>query len=156
MAELKNCPKLNFPAYRFRLTGDHGCLRIWDGLRGRWLVLTPEEWVRQHVLCMLTQGFSVPSALVSQECSVMVNGMPQRADVVVYRRSGHPLILVECKSPDVKMTPAVYAQAVRYNAVLGAKYIMLTNGLKHYLYENRPEGYEKLNNMPAFSEELGM
>lgn len=149
MAETKNWPKLNFPAFRFRVSEAGGQLRVWDELRGAWLVLTPEEWVRRHVVRVLTERMEVPERLISQEYPVCVQGMSQRADVVVCGRDGGPLMLVECKAPGVEVDAKVYAQAVRYNAVVGARYIMITNGLRHFVYEARGDGeYARLDIMP--------
>lgn len=150
-------PRLNLPACNFKVRReDDGCVRLWDTLRKVWLVLTPEEWVRQHVLGMLMQGMSIPPALISQECPVCLNGMPQRADIVVYGKDSSPLMLVECKAPDVAITPAVYAQAVRYNTVLGARYLFLTNGLQHRIYEQTGEEYRIMEVMPDLSGSAGI
>jgi type I site-specific restriction endonuclease len=109
-------------------------------------VLTPEEWVRRHVLGFL----GVEAARISQEHPVVVNGTAQRADIVVFGSDGRPLVLVECKAPGVAVSDAVLAQAFRYNAVLGARYVMLTNGLDHYIYEVTPDGkYAALKEFPA-------
>lgn len=155
MSDIKNCPKLNFPPLRFRVSEEGGRLRVWDGIRGCWLVLTPEEWVRRHLVGLLTEHLGVPPQLIAQEYPVQVQGMPQRADVVVSGRDGRPLLLAECKAPEVAIDAAVYAQAVRYNAVLGARFIMLTNGLKHYVYELvAGGGYVKSETFPQLADLL--
>lgn len=142
-------PQLNFPGYRFRVRREGGALRIWDALRGCWLVLTPEEWVRQHLLRYLVEGCGAPPAMVRQECPVCVQGMPQRADVVVYGADARPLLLAECKAPEVAVTRQVFDQAVRYNAVLGARYIVVTNGLRHAIHEYLPDAsYAPLREFP--------
>lgn len=132
-------PKLNFPQYAFRMRSFAGSNKVWDELRRVWLVLTPEEWVRRHVVRWLTDSGVLPVMIV-QEYPVCVQGQPQRADIVVFGKDARPFLLVECKEPKVDMTGSVYAQAVRYNAVVGARYIMLTNGLKHSLYECSGDG----------------
>lgn len=146
-------PRLNLPAADFRVRREaDGGLRIWDALRRKWLVLTPEEWVRQHLLRMLTGRMGVPPAAISQECPVCIEGMPQRADVVVFAGDGKPLLLAECKAPDAGADPAAYAQAVRYNTVLGARYILVTDGMKHFAYEYAPDGtYTSLERLPDLS-----
>jgi hypothetical protein len=94
-------------------------------------------------------GMGVSGALVSQEYPVMVNGAAQRADIVVFGVDGRPRMLVECKAPSVAVDAAVMAQAFRYNAVLGARYVMLTNGLDHYIYEVTEAGeYVALKEFP--------
>ena len=122
---------------------------MWDAVRGRGLVLTGEEWVRRHVLAMLVERAGVSSARIAQEYPVEVNGQAQRADIVVFGRDGRPLMVVECKAPGVAVSDAVLAQAFRYNAVLGARHVMLTNGLDHYIYKVTAGGeYLPLKDFP--------
>ena len=97
-------------------------------------MLTPEEWVRRHLLVFLVERCGACAKRIVQEYPVRLNGQPQRADVVVVDAAGQPLLLAECKAPDVKLDGRTLAQAVRYNSVLGARYILLTNGLTHYCY----------------------
>ena len=123
---------LNFPRYRFRLRAMDRPARIWDALRRQWLVLTPEEWVRQHLIRYLTTETGALPASVSQEYPVALGGMAQRADVVVTGRSGRPCLLAECKAPEVSLDRSVLSQAVRYNSVVQAPYIVITNGLQHF------------------------
>ncbi len=114
--------------------------RVWDRVRGRWLVLTPEEGVRRDILAMLTGpktagGLGIAPTSIAQEYPIDLNGTTQRADIVVFDHSAQPLMLVECKAPEVAISDAVLAQAFRYNTVLGAHYVMLTNGRDHYVYQ---------------------
>ncbi len=142
-------PKLNLPPCRLRVVERGGELCVWDVVRGRWLVLTPEEWVRRHVLAMLTGHRGVSAALIAQEYPVEVNGATQRADIVVFGPGGRPLMVVECKAPGVAIDGEVLAQAFRYNTVLGARYVMLTGGLDHYIYEISDGGeYLPLRDFP--------
>jgi predicted type IV restriction endonuclease len=144
-------PKLSLPPCRLKVARRGGELCVWDVVRGRWLVLTPEEWVRRHVLAMLTVGAGVPPTSIAQEYPVTVNGQPQRADVVVFSGS-RPLLLVECKAPDVPISDSTLAQAFRYNAVLGARYVMLTSGVVHYIYEVTATGeYRSLKDFPKLT-----
>lgn len=134
-------PKLNYPAIRLRARRSvSGRTEIFDAVRGRWLVLTPEEWVRRHVVeYMLSQCGFLPQQIV-EEYPVNINGMPQRADIVAIGHDAKPLIVVECKEPNVKIDQAVLDQAVRYNSVLGCRYIVLTNGLSTYCYIKTEDG----------------
>ena len=141
-------PSLNFPPFRFRVTETDGETRVWDELRRCWLVLTPEEWVRRHLIRFLSEQGGVSAQMICQEYPVSIQGMPQRADVVVFGSEGVPLLLAECKAPSVRIDAEVYAQALRYNAVVQARYLMLTNGLKHYIYERRTDGYVPLSALP--------
>lgn len=141
-------PKLDFPAARLRVRRNpDGRAAVWDSLRGCFLVLTPEEWVRRHLIEWLV-GYGVPPVNICQEYPVDMSGAAQRADVVVVGRDAAPLLLVECKAADVKIDAGVWDQAVRYNSVVGARYVMLTNGLTHYVYERRADGYAALATLP--------
>ncbi len=142
-------PQLNFPPYRFRLSREGGCVRIWDPLRNLWLLLTAEEWVRQHLIMYLIEECGAAAGLVRQECPVPLGGMHQRADVVVYTAAADkPLLLAECKAPGVVIDSEVFGQVVRYNSVLGARYIVATNGLRHYVREFRDGKYLTLDGFP--------
>lgn len=148
---------LNFPAYRFRICLRGGAEHIWDPLRGAWLRCTPEEWVRQHVVRWLCEAQGVAGQHIVQEYPVCLSGTAQRADVVVARpgRSG-PLLLAECKAPGVGIDAAALAQAVRYNSVVGARYLMLTDGLKHYFYgPDGAGGYMALSAPPDLADAGG-
>ena len=136
--------KLIFPAISARTKEEEGVKYIWDSLRGRWLLLTPEEWVRQHTIAWLVRERGIPELRISQEYPVNINGQHQRADIVVIDEFAKPPILVECKAPDVVLDHEVVMQAIRYNAVVGARYILLTNGLKRYGYEYADGKYRGL------------
>ncbi len=127
--------KLIFPAISARTKEEEGVKYIWDSLRGKWLVLTPEEWVRQHTIAWLVRERHIPELRISQEYPVNINGQHQRADIVVIDEFAKPHILVECKAPEVAIDHEVVMQAIRYNAVVGARYIVLTNGKKLYCFE---------------------
>lgn len=128
--------KLAFPAISSPIKEMEGGKYIWDALRRKWLLLTPEEWVRQHTIAWLVAERGVPQLRISQEYPVNINGQHQRADIVVIDERAKPHILVECKAPEVAIDNEVVMQAIRYNAVVGAKYIVLTNGIKIFCYEH--------------------
>lgn len=136
--------KLIFPTISPRIKSEEGEKFIWDSLRGKWLVLTPEEWVRQHTIGWLVAHKGVPALRISQEYPVKINGLNQRADIVVMNEMAKPHILVECKAPDVILDHEVVMQAIRYNSIVGARYILLTNGLKLYGYEYADGKYRGL------------
>lgn len=144
-------PELRFPPIRLRAREQGGQIEIWDALRNIYLVLTPEEWVRQHLIAYLVSHCGVPALCIVQEYPVPLNGQSQRADVVVVDDAAKPLLLAECKAPDVAVDRSVFGQAVRYNSVLGARYIVLTNGLKHYCCEWRGDKYVPLPGFPDCS-----
>lgn len=148
MAEL---PKLKFPAVVLPLRERDGKSYIPDRVRGGYLLLTPEEWVRRHVIEYLVGWCGVELQRIITEYPVALNGQSQRADIVVVGRGKvEPLLLVECKAADVEISQDVLDQAVRYNSVVGARYLMLTNGLKIFCYESLGEGrYVKMSALPA-------
>jgi hypothetical protein len=133
--------KLAFPAISSPIKECEDGKLIWDSLRRKWLVLTPEEWVRQHVIGWLVGEKQIPALRISQEYPVNINGQHQRADIVVIDERAQPLILVECKAPEVAIDNEVVMQAIRYNSVVKARYIVLTNGLKLYCFEHADGQY---------------
>ncbi len=147
---MKTLPKLNFPPIRPRARRCGEGIEVWDALRKQWLKLTPEEWVRQHLIHWLQKQGVTPQQII-QEYPVSLNGQPQRADVVVVDCQGQPLLVAECKSAEVRLSQETLAQAVRYNSILRARYLMLTNGLNHYLYALDPQSgqYAPLKEFPA-------
>ena len=110
-----------------------------------------EEWVRQHLIAYLTAYCGVQPKRIVQEYAVALNGQPQRADVVVVGDRAEPLLLAECKAPCIPINGRTLAQAVRYNSVLGARYVILTNGLRHYCCECRDGEYVQLGGFPDLS-----
>lgn len=132
---MSDTPKLIFPDIKAQIKSIDGQKHIWDALRRKYLVLTPEEWVRQHVIAWLINERSIPAQSISQEHPVDINGQNQRADIVVIDKFAQPYILVECKATDVDIDNEVAMQAWRYNSVLRARYVLLTNGRSLWCYE---------------------
>lgn len=142
---MPNLPKLNLPPIHLRGKKEGDRTYIWDSVRRMFLVLTPEEWVRQHILGYLIDHLHYLPQQISLEHPVILNGMAQRADIVVFGNDAKAEILVECKAPDVAITETVLAQAVRYNSVVSARYILLSNGLETKRYIRTEEGkYQEL------------
>ena len=127
---------------------------VFDIIRKKHVSLTPEEWVRQHVIHYLLGYLKYSSGLMAVETLVKVNGLSQRADIVVYDRKGKPAMIVECKAPEVKIDNSVFEQAARYDMKLGVKYLLISNGLRHYCaLLNRDEGtFTLLKAIPSFKE----
>ncbi len=125
--------KLNFPEYDFKLKKQDGKLLIFDVIRKKNVVLTPEEWVRQHTLQYLIHDKNYPKNLIAVEKELQINQTKRRFDIVVFNRQMHPQILVECKAPSVKIAQNTFDQANQYNWLLKAPFLFLTNGMKHYI-----------------------
>lgn len=142
-------PKLNFPPIKMRARHtSQGKTEVFDAARGRWLVLTPEEWVRRHVVeYMRTECGFMPQQIV-EEYPVLLNGMAQRADIVAMGRDAQPLVVVECKEPGVKIDGRVVDQVVRYNSVLGGRYVVVTNGIDTYCYCHDEGKYSPMHCFP--------
>lgn len=129
---MKEFPILNLPPADLRLSKEDGVVKVFDRLRSKWVVLTPEEWVRQHFTHWLNHGLHYPESLTANEAGLIVNGMRKRCDTVVFRKEGSPLLVVEYKAPSVEITQSVFDQIVRYNMTLHAEYLVVSNGINHY------------------------
>lgn len=123
---------LNLPKYDFKLKRIEGSEYIFDEVRKKYIKLTPEEWVRQHLVHYLNVYKKYPVSLMSIEHALVYNGMKKRADIVCFDTSGKPIVIVECKAPSVKISQKVFEQIARYNFDLKVPYLMVSNGLEHY------------------------
>ena len=126
---------LNLPTYSFKLKQQGNRTQIFDAIRKKYVVLTPEEWVRQNFLQYLIKEKKFPASLIAVEAGLKYNQLQKRMDVLVYDKSGNPFLMVECKAPEVKITQDVFDQIARYNMVFKVKYLVLTNGLNHFCCE---------------------
>lgn len=130
-----------------------GIVHIYDPMRRRWLVLTPEEWVRQHFTHYLMEHLDYPAAMIANEVALSLNGTRKRCDTVVYSREGlRPLLIVEYKRPSVEITPRVFDQIARYNSVLGAPWLIVSNGLRHFCCRFDGAGYTFAPALPRYQE----
>lgn len=145
--------KLNFPSYSFRFKNSENKVSIFDDIRKKFVILSPEEWVRQHTIQFILQEKNYPKSHLNVEKIVKLNDLSKRYDIVVFQPDGELFLLVECKAPNVKITQETFDQIARYNLKLKAKYLMVTNGLNHYFcqmdFEN--EKYIFLAELPNFS-----
>jgi type I site-specific restriction endonuclease len=148
--------KLNFPDYQFRISCEDDRQLIFDPVRRKFVALTPEEWVRQHLIAFLTTTANVPLTLIGVEKQIRINRLEKRFDLVVFSRNGSPLLLAECKAPNISLTEQVFDQASRYNLILNVRYFILTNGLVHYMCElnYREKKLEILEEMPELRNHL--
>jgi len=145
--------QLNFPAYNFRFKNSENKIHIFDVIRKKFVVLQPEEWVRQHLVHYLITTKKFPKSLINVEKQLNLNGMTKRYDVVVFNSDGSIEMLFECKAPKIKIDQAAFDQIARYNMNLKANYLMVTNGLQHYYckMDYEEEKYYFLKDIPDFS-----
>lgn len=147
----------NLNRYPLRIIQEDGKERVFDIIRKKYVVLTPEEWVRQHIIHYLITDHKFPKALISVEKQLLLNGLSKRTDILLYNRSATPILIVECKSPDVPLTQAVVDQAARYNLTLRVPWLWVTNGSKHAIcaISFATETWKWLENLPAADDLLG-
>lgn len=147
--------KLNFPEYNFRITKENNTLYIFDDIRKKRLVLTPEEWVRQHLIQYLIYEKSFPKGLISLEAGLKVNSLQKRYDVLVYNKQGSPQVLIECKAPTIKINQEVFQQILVYNTKVKAPFLLISNGLNHHFLNINKEGrYNFLSEIPSYNDLL--
>jgi predicted type IV restriction endonuclease len=126
-------PKLNLPEYPCRIREKQGGKHeIYDTIRRKYVRMTQEEWVRQHLLNFFVHHLDFPPSLIQVEGSLKYNRLSKRSDIVVYGKQGKPLLAVECKAPSVEITNDVFNQLAMYNFSLKVPYLVVTNGLDHY------------------------
>ena len=144
--------QLNFPSYSFRFKNSENKVSIFDAIRKKFIILTPEEWVRQHVVQFLMTEKNYPQSLLNVEKVLQVNGLRKRYDIVVYNSDGTIHILIECKAPEVTISQNTFDQIAQYNMTLQSNYLMVTNGMNHYFcqmdFEN--EKYQFLTELPNY------
>ncbi|MHB0756465.1 type I restriction enzyme HsdR N-terminal domain-containing protein [Polaribacter sp. M15] len=124
--------KLNLPSYNFKLKSSENRTLIFDNLRKKYVVLTPEEWVRQNFVSFLIDVKKYPASLIAIEKQLTINNRKKRTDILIFDKKGAHNIIVECKAPHVKITQATFDQIARYNLKLKANYLIVTNGLAHF------------------------
>lgn len=145
--------QLNFPSYSFRFKNSENKVSIFDEIRKKFVVLTPEEWVRQNVVRFLLEEKKYSKSYINVEKLIKINGLNKRYDIVVFQPNGKLFLLIECKAPEVPISQNTFDQIARYNMVLDAEYLMVTNGLNHYFcqmdFEN--EKYNFLKELPEYN-----
>jgi hypothetical protein len=146
--------ELNLPQYSFKITGKEGNELILDPLRKKYVRLTPEEWVRQNFISYLINAGSYPPGLIGVEVFFNLNSLKRRVDILVHNRQGKPVMIVECKSPEVKINDKIFEQIVTYNMGFRLPYIVVTNGMVHYACRVYPDKkkYEFLNFIPLYED----
>jgi type I site-specific restriction endonuclease len=141
-----------FGNYNFRQKSTGGVHHIFDVVRNKFVVLTPEEWVRQHVIHYLIHERNYPKTLLAVEKEIALNGLRKRCDVVAYNREGKPFLLVECKAHDVNLNQDVVMQILQYNQKLNVPFLWISNGVMNYCFDTKQGGL-LLGEMPEYEDE---
>lgn len=143
---------LNFPLYTFRFKNSENKIAIFDEVRKKFVLLTPEEWVRQNVVRFLIIEKKYPKLHINVEKTLKINNLTKRYDVVVFNSNGSIQILVECKAPNIKISQTTFDQIAIYNLNLRANYLMVTNGLSHIFckIDFKNKKYDFLQNLPEY------
>jgi len=147
---------LNLPTYSFNIKLIEQRKYIFDFIRKKFVILTPEEWVRQNFLRYLVEEKKYPASLIAVEKEFKLNNLSKRSDAVVYNKTGNPFLILEFKAPEVKIDQKVFDQIARYNMKLNVKYLIVSNGMQHYIcqidYEN--SNYQFLKEISEYSQIL--
>lgn len=146
--------KLNLPDFETLTICENGTTKIFDPLRMKYVALTPEEWVRQHFINHLITNLGYPKQVMANERGIILNGTRRRFDTVVFDRFGKPAMIIEYKSPSVEITRQVFDQIMRYNIVLRARFLIVSNGITHFCCRLNPDksGYTFLEAIPEYTD----
>ena len=149
-------PQLNAPDYSeyIKIKEDKGHILIYDYIRRRWVKLSNEEWVRQNINIFISQILEVPLSKFANEVSLQYNGLSKRCDSIIYDDFGKPLIIIEYKKPDIKITQKIFDQIFVYNLQLSVPYLIISNGIEHYFCETNFEKklFKIHTNWPKYKE----
>jgi hypothetical protein len=121
---------LNLPTYNFKLKNSQNKTLIFDKLRKKYVVLTPEEWVRQHFVHFLIDQKKYPETLIAIEKQLTINNLKKRTDILIFNSDGKPEVVIECKAPSIKISQKTFDQIARYNLQLKADFLIVTNGFQ--------------------------
>ncbi|MFO7869025.1 MAG: type I restriction enzyme HsdR N-terminal domain-containing protein [Bacteroidales bacterium] len=148
--------KLSLPQYNLSLKKIQNKLYVFDILRKKFVRLTPEEWVRQHMIHYLIHEKKYPRSLMNSEVGLEVYSLQKRADILSYDTTGKPLVLVECKSPDVSITQMVFEQIAHYNIAMKAPFLVVTNGIDSFVchIDFDKKKYTFLSTIPEYEKNL--
>ena len=147
-------PPLNLPPVNLRLKREGELIKVYDSLRCKYVTLTPEEYVRQHFVHYLNTSLHYPLSIMANEVGVELNGTKKRCDTVIFNLEGKPDVIVEYKAPGVQITQDVFDQIVRYNMILRARYLIVSNGMNHYCcrIDYNKNNYYFIKSIPDYSE----
>jgi len=143
---------LALPPYPFKISDDNGTLTLFDEIRKKHIIITPEEWVRQHFVQYLINQKQYPKTLIKLEGGLRLNGMAKRSDIVVFNSAGKKMLMVECKAPSVAIDQKVFDQIARYNITHKVPLLAVSNGLQHYYchIDIEKQRYEFMEDLPAY------
>ena len=143
---------LNLPPYNFKLKNSQNKTLIFDKLRKKYVVLTPEEWVRQHFVHFLIDQKKYPETLIAIEKQLTINNLKKRTDILIFNSDGKPDVIIECKAPSIKISQKTFDQIARYNLQLKAEFLIVTNGLTHFYckMDFKNKTYIFLKNLPDY------
>ncbi len=144
--------KVSYPIHEFKIRKEDTVQRIFDSIRKKWLILTPEEWVRQNMLQYIIQTKQYPSSLIAVEKEIMLGELKKRCDIVVYSRTSLPWMIIECKEMNAPLDRKVLDQVLRYHITLPAKYLIITNGSYCFGFEKLFKTFKEINVFPEYSE----
>jgi hypothetical protein len=144
---------LNLPPYPFKISDKDGLLSLFDEFRKKHIIITPEEWVRQHFVQYLINQKKYPKALIKLEGGLRLNGMAKRSDIVVFNSTGQKILMVECKAPSISIDQKVFDQVARYNMTHKVGLLAVTNGLQHYYcrIDFEKGNYKFIEELPDYS-----
>ena len=142
--------KINYPETSFKIKKENSIELIFDAFRKRWIVLTPEEWVRQNILQYLTAIKNYPAKLIAIEKEISLGELKKRCDIVVYDRNALPWMIIECKEMNAPINSKTLEQILRYHISLPAKYLVITNGSYCFGFEKKEEQFFEINELPEF------
>ena len=148
--------RFNLPPFEIKLRGTKAQPQIFDILRKKYIALTPEEWVRQHFVHFLVEHKGYPAALMANEIQLKVGEKTLRADSVLYSRDLKPRMIIEYKAPHIPITQKVFDQISIYNMLLHVDYLVVSNGLQHYIckMDYNDKKYLFLEDIPDYEELL--
>jgi len=142
--------KINYPEPDFRIKKEAGKEFIFDALRKKWLLLTPEEWVRQNFVQYLIRVKNYPATLIALEKEIQLGELKKRFDVLIYDTAHQPWMMIECKAAEVKLDDAVLQQALRYNISVPVLFIIITNGNLTYGWQRNNNGLNLIEEIPLW------
>ena len=151
---MKNCPNLNLPRFECSFKTEEGKDYIFDIFRKKWLILTPEEWVRQQLLLYLHHGLGYPAQNIVLEKQIEINKMKKRFDAIITGPGGRILMAIECKKPEVELNEKSFLQLAHYNSYINADYLLMSNGMRHIpcLINKAEARLEFIDHLPDFQE----